>query len=201
MPRSSPVKCVSPHPPRTARIILHLRAGCPPRSRGWSRPAGQSADITAGSLKHLLSIERKIRFVLVWSPGERINSIKAQYMVDAKNVKDISDAGDTTFPPCKTVVAHRGPAIHRNPPVLSPLLRESVVFKIWLRRGATGPFEFKLTGSAKRRRCRTHPKWNIPHQRDPSFFGISLDLSPLPVGDPLHVGEELSPLFQTRGLV
>src|ERR1700733_5857574 len=90
-----------------------------------------------GSLKHLLPLERKVRFVFVGPPRECINPIKTEHVIDAENVEYASYARDAAFPPRESVIAHGGPAINRNSPVLSPLLREGVIFKIGFRRRAT----------------------------------------------------------------
>ena len=98
----------------------------------------------------------------------------------------------TLAPPLEIVRAHPVPAVERNPPVLSPFLRELVVLEVRFGRCAAGPIEHEFIPPRENvGAIITDAKRNITHQRNAAFFGIRFDLPPLLMRDPLHIREEI----------
>src|SRR5437879_13182679 len=56
-------------------------------------------------------------------------------------MEDAADAAHSLAPPLKIVRAHGAPPIERDPPVLTPLSSEGVVFKVRFGRRATKPVQ------------------------------------------------------------
>src|SRR6267378_4436477 len=104
---------------------------------------------SAGSCEHFIPIKRKQLLIARRPPRKRVNPIKAEHVVDAKEVKGALHAAHALPPPFKIISAHRLPSIKRNTPVLSPLLGKLVVLEIRLRRCAAVPIEYKLVRSCK----------------------------------------------------
>ena len=98
----------------------------------------------AGSFQHLMLIEREEFLVQSWPPWKGVDAIKSQDMIDPAKVKNALDTADALAPPLKIVRAHSVPAIKRNTPVLTPLLRERVVLEVWFGRRATEPVQHEF---------------------------------------------------------
>jgi len=147
---------------------------------------------TASSREHFLPIKRQKLFVLPRSPGKCVDAIKSEHVIDAKEVENASDGPYTLAPPFEVVRTHPVPAIERNPPILSPFLRKLVILKIWFGRCASGPVEREFI-RPRENVCAviTDTEWNIAHQCNSAFFSIKFDLTPLFMGYPLHIAEEI----------
>src|SRR6476620_1159493 len=105
-------------------------------------------------------------------------------------------------PPLEIVRAHRGPAIKRNAPVLSPFLCKRVILENWLRRSATEPVEDEFIWVRENvGAVVTDAKRNVAHQRHAALFGIRFDVPPLLISDPLHVTKKVSACCETCLLV
>src|SRR6266545_5169366 len=120
--------------------------------------------MAASLFQHLMLIERKKLFVLSRPPGEGIDTIKPEDMVDSEQMKDVSGSVDALSPPSKTVRAHSVPPIKWNTPVLSPFLRERVVLEMRLGRSAAEPVEHEFIWPRENvGAVITDAKWNIAH--------------------------------------
>src|SRR6266404_1707168 len=146
---------------------------------------------SAGSCEHFIPIKRKQLLVSRRPPRKRINPIKAEHVVDAKEVKRTLHAAHALPPPFEIISAHRLPSIKRNAPVLSPFLGKLVVLEIRLRWRAAAPIEHELVRSCKNvGAVITDTKRNVAHDGDPALRGIRFELAPLLLRDPLHVAKE-----------
>jgi hypothetical protein len=115
-------------------------------------------------------------------------------VIDSKKMKDAPDSAHSFAPPLKTVRAHGAPAIERNAPVLTPSLRERVVFEVRFGRRATEPVQHELIRARENVGAAiTDAEGNIAHQNHAAFFGVRFDRAPLLMGDPLHVAEKTLP--------
>src|SRR5262249_19857579 len=112
-------------------------------------------------------------------------------MIDTKEMKNAPDGSHTLAPPFEVAPAHFVPMIERDAPVLSPFLRELVIFEVRLGRRTTAPIEHKFIGPRKNiGAVIANAKWGITHKSDPALFGIRFNLTPLLMRDPLHITEE-----------
>src|SRR3981081_4784693 len=93
----------------------------------------------AGSCEPFIPIERQKLLIARRPPRKRVKPIKAEHVVDPKEVKRALHAPHALPPPFEIISAHRLPSIKRNTPVLSPFLGKLVVLEIRLRRSAPAP--------------------------------------------------------------
>src|SRR2546423_419513 len=148
----------------------------------------------AGFCEHVVPIEIEKLFVLLWSPRKSVDPVKTEGMVDSKKMKTVRNRANALPPPIEIALAHFRPAIQRDAPVLSPLLRELVVLEMDFRRRAAEPIEREL--ARPREDVGTviaDTEWNIAHQTDAAFFGVTLSFGPLLVRDPLHITKTIFP--------
>ena len=151
----------------------------------------------ARSLEHLAPFQREKFFVLLRTPGERVNAIETQNMVDPKKVKASPDAADPLPPPIEIPVTHHVPVKNRDSPILSPFLGEPVVLKMGFRRCASTPIMRKFIRPCENvRAVVADAEWNIAHQRNAALIGIRLDGRPLLVRDPLNVTEKIFAILE-----
>src|ERR1700736_1962242 len=155
----------------------------------------------AGSLKHLIPVERKEFLVLLRAPRKGVDAVKAQNVIDAKKMEAASNTANTLSPPIEIPATHYFPVKKRNAPILSPLLGELVVFKMRFRRRASAPIERKFTGPRENvRAVMIDAKWDVAHQRDTSPFGVRFGRGPLFVCDPLDVLKEMFAIVELFSL-
>src|SRR5256885_1241510 len=103
----------------------------------------------AGSLQHLIPIERQKCLVPSRAPRERVNPIKTEGVIDSKHVKTVRHATNTLPPPIEIPMSHLFPVVERNSPVLSPLLSKLVVLEMCFRRRTAAPVERELIAFRK----------------------------------------------------
>src|SRR2546423_8477220 len=146
----------------------------------------------SGFCKHVVPIEIE-KFVLSRGPPRKsVDPVKTERMVDSKKMKTIRNRANALPPPIEIALAHFRPAIKRDAPVLSPLLRELVVLEMRFRRRAAEPIERELV--RPREDVGTvvaDPEWNVAHQRDAALVGVAFDFRPLVVRDPLYVTKQI----------
>src|SRR6267378_5229435 len=141
--------------------------------------------------KHLLPVKWQKFRIFPRSPWKCVDTVKAEDVVDAKNVEDPFDPPNSLPPPIKIVCSHRLPAIKGNTPILSPLLRELVVFEIQLRRRATRPVERENVAMGKHvGAVIANAKRDVAHQSNAEFLRKFTELAPLLMRDPLDVAEK-----------
>src|ERR1700693_852313 len=117
--------------------------------------------------EHLVPIQLEKLFVLPRAPGKRVDTIKTENVVDAEKMKAMGDRADSFPPPIETAILHCRPAIHGDPPVLSPFLSEPVVFEMRFRGCAAAPIERELLRPGEHvRTVIADTKRNVAHQRD-----------------------------------
>src|SRR5207248_1685131 len=100
-----------------------------------------------GPRPHFFLRQRKELLVPSRPPRERVDAIKPEDVIDAKHVEDSLHTAHPPPPPVQVSRSHHVPAIKRNAPVLSPLLRELIVLKVRLRRRAAGPVDRKFAAA------------------------------------------------------
>src|SRR6266566_5171741 len=165
--------------------------GTVPRSSPATRVAPLSASTTCKYSSPSCWFAAQLSALLSSRGAKCVDRIKSEDVVDAENVEDSFYAAHPLSPPGEILRAHRRPVINRDPPVLSPLDRELVIFEIWFRRRAPRPIEMEdVPLSENIRAVITDAEGNIAHKRDPVFLGKFPQLTPLFVRDPLHVGKE-----------
>ena len=144
-----------------------------------------------GFFQHLCVGQREKFRVPLWSPRECVDPIKSEHVIDAENVEDSPDAAHSLSPPGEILRPHRRPVINWDPPVLSPLDRELVIFEIRFRWRAPRPIEMEdVPLSENIGAVITDTEGNVAHESDLAFLSKFSHLTPLLVGDPLHVGKE-----------
>src|SRR5438874_2483034 len=144
------------------------------------------------SLEHLIPVKWQKFFVLLGSPRERVNPIKAENVIDPKKVKTAANAADTLPPPIEIPITHPIPMKNRNAPILSPFLGELVVLKMGFRRRAAAPLERKLIRPRENiSAVKVNAEGNVAHQGNAAPFGVGFDRRPLFVRDPLDVTKEI----------
>src|ERR1700730_8853604 len=154
---------------------------------------------SSGPLQHLVPIEWKEFFVATRTPRKCVDAIKPEDMIDAKNVEGFANAPDALPPPGEIVCAHRVPLKKRNAPVLSPFLRELVVFEVWLGGRAPRPIEREFIRTSKDvGAVVTNAKGNVAHQGNAALFRKEFGFAPLFARNPLHITKEILPRGKMR---
>jgi hypothetical protein len=75
---------------------------------------------------------------------------------------------------------------------LPPFLGELIVLEIWFGRCAARPVKREFIRSRENvGAVIADAKWNIPHQCDFAVVSTRFDLTPLLMGYPLHITEEM----------
>ena len=113
-----------------ARFVEHDSQGTPGRLGSLPRcfPMLQSSRGTncgnraAGARTHFVPGEREKFTVTSGPPRKRVDPVKAENVIDPKEVKNLSNAANTLAPPIEIAGSHHVPAVERDAPILSPFL-------------------------------------------------------------------------------
>src|SRR5437879_2931621 len=94
---------------------------------------------TSGSLEHLVPFQRKKFLVPPRTPGEGVDAVEGEHVIDAKKMEAAADAADTLPPPIEIAATQHVPVENWDSPVLAPFLSDLIVLNMGCRRRATAP--------------------------------------------------------------